>query len=242
MEDNEKPRISRLTSILIQLQSKKILTARMLAEKHSVSIRTIYRDIRTLERSGVPVITEEGKGYSLMDGYQLPPIMFTEEEANALITAEQLIIKNKDASFVQNYSEAIQKIRSILRNSQKEKTNLLSERVFFRGNHENKRTSDYLMLLQSAITSFEVLEIEYLSLQKKYTKRSIEPFALYSTDDNWLLIANCLLRKEFRAFRIDHVKKVKRTNTYFESHNMTLEKYFQICYKKYQNTPDTPLS
>tara|TARA_R110000868_G_scaffold52221_4_gene165220 strand:- start:2670 stop:3398 length:729 start_codon:yes stop_codon:yes gene_type:complete len=242
MEEIEKPRISRLTAILTQLQSKRILTAKMLAEKHMVSVRTIYRDIRTLEGSGIPIVTEEGKGYSLMEGYQLPPIMFTEDEANALITAEQLIIKNKDASFVQNYSVAIQKIKAILRHSQKEKTNLLSERVYFRGNHENQKTSNYLMLLQSSITSFEVLEIEYLSLQQNYTKRSIEPFALYSADENWLLIAYCLLRKEFRSFRIDHIKKVKRTNTYFESHNMTLEKYFQKCYQKYQNTPDTPLS
>jgi len=103
----EKPRISRLTAILTQLQSKKIITAKYLADKYNVSVRTIYRDIRTLENSGIPVVTEEGKGYSLMDGYQLPPIMFTEDEANALITAEQIILKNKDLSFVENYSNAI---------------------------------------------------------------------------------------------------------------------------------------
>ena len=93
----EKPRLSRLTAILTQLQSSRIVTATALAEKHNVSVRTIYRDIRTLEKSGVPIVTEEGKGYSMMEGYQLPPVMFTEDEANALITAEQLVLKNKDA-------------------------------------------------------------------------------------------------------------------------------------------------
>ena len=120
MAKEEKPRLSRLTAIITQLQSKNIITASYLAEKYNVSIRTIYRDKRTLEKSGIPIITEEGKGYTLMQGYQLPPIMFTENEANALITAQQLILKNKDKSFVDNYSDAIVKIKSVLKYSQKE--------------------------------------------------------------------------------------------------------------------------
>lgn len=87
----DKPRLVRLATILIQLQSKRIITATEIAEKHNVSVRTIYRDIRTLEQSGIPIITEEGKGYSMMAGYVLPPVMLTQEEANALITGEQLI-------------------------------------------------------------------------------------------------------------------------------------------------------
>ena len=133
----EKPRLSRLTAILTQLQSKRILTAREIAEKHHVSIRTIYRDIRTLENSGIPIVTEEGKGYSLMQGFNLPPIMFTEKEANALITAEQLILKNKDKSFTEEYQNAVSKIKSILQFSQKEKIEFLAERIFVRDNNKN---------------------------------------------------------------------------------------------------------
>jgi predicted DNA-binding transcriptional regulator YafY len=222
----EKPRISRLTSIITQLQSQRITTARSLADKHQVSVRTIYRDIRTLEKSGIPVYTEEGKGYSLMEGYKLPPVMFTEEEANALITAEQLILKNKDASFVQHYSEAILKIKATLKNTQKEKSELLSDRIHFNANFEKKKTSNFLMQLQTAITNFEVLEIVYNSLQGKKSTRSIEPFALYSTQENWLLIAFCKLRNEFRMFRIDCITSITQTQTYFESHNMTLEEFY----------------
>lgn len=112
MEENEKPRLSRLTAILTQLQSKRIITARQLAKKHDVSVRTIYRDIHTLEKSGIPILTEEGKGYSSMEGYHLSPIFFTEEEANALITLEQLAIKNKDLSLVKNTTSAIEKIKA----------------------------------------------------------------------------------------------------------------------------------
>ena len=111
MDYSETNRLSRLTAILIQLQSKRIVTASELANKFNISKRTIYRDIKALEQSGVPVLMEEGKGYTLMDGYKIPPVMFTEKQANALILAEQLVLNIKDASFVKDYSEAIDKIK-----------------------------------------------------------------------------------------------------------------------------------
>ena len=242
MPEKEKPRLARLTSIVIQLQSKKLLTGSSLAEKYGVSIRTIYRDIKTLEKSGIPIITEEGKGYSLMQGYQLPPVMFSEKEAYALITAEQLILKNKDASFVENYGNAITKIKSVLRASQKEKTELLTQRIQFRVNADNEKSSDYLMTVQTAITDFKLLKISYISLVNKSTERIIEPFAIYSTQENWLLIGFCRLRNDFRAFRIDAIQKLTVQNESFEPHNMTLERYFELCREKYRNTPDTPLT
>ncbi|WP_075343618.1 helix-turn-helix transcriptional regulator [Tenacibaculum agarivorans] len=237
-----KPRISRLTSIITQLQSKKIVTATYLAEKFNVSVRTIYRDIRTLESSGVPIFTEEGKGYSLMEGYYLPPVMFSEEEAQALITAANLIQKNKDQSLVDSYVSAITKLKAVFKNNQKEKTELLSERIAFRYNPENNTTSANLIKLQSAITDFKLLEIEYNSLENKYTKRTIEPFALYSTNENWLLIAFCRLRKDFRVFRIDMIVGVKDMYEKFEPHEMTLQQYFEICRAKFSSTPDKPLT
>ena len=133
MSEKEKPRIARLTAILTQLQSKRIVTAKYLAERNEVSLRTIYRDIRTLEKSGIPIVTEEGRGYSIMEGYHLPPVVFTEAEANALITIEQLANKIKDSSLSENVSSAMEKIKSILRYSQKGDADLLAERVFFGG-------------------------------------------------------------------------------------------------------------
>ncbi len=219
-----------------------MITAREIAEKHKVSIRTIYRDIRTLEQAGVPIGTEEGKGYFLMEGYRIPPVMFTETEANALITAEKLILKNKDQSFASEYQNAVAKIKSVLRYSQKEKVEFLTERIHFRNNIENLKTSDYLMVIQSAISNFNVVEIEYHSLQGENTKRSIEPFALYSTQDNWLLIAMCRLRDDFRVFRLDHIQKLVVHNQHFEPQKITLQEYFEMCRQKYLTTPDIPLS
>ncbi len=148
---NDKPRLTRLTTILTQLQSKRILTARAIAEKHGISMRTVYRDIRTLEQSGVPIITEEGKGYTIMEGYTLAPVMFTQEEANALLTAEYLIKQNKDASLVNSYESAITKIKATLKYSQKEKTALLANRIQIRNNIEGDKSSNYLVKIQSTI-------------------------------------------------------------------------------------------
>lgn len=241
MEDNNDiKRLSRLTAILTILQTKRLLTASELANKFSVSNRTIYRDIKALEQAGVPILTEDGKGYSLMVGYRIPPVMFTESEANALITAEQLILKNKDASFVKEYSEAINKIKSVLRNNTKDKANLLSHRTIFRQNADNDRTSNYLSILQLALTNFNLVKIKYHSLDtNQTTERTIEPFAIYSTQDNWLLIAFCLLRKDFRTFRLDRIQNLTTLNEQFEPHKITLQEYFEICKEKYFSQPLT---
>ena len=227
MEEKEKPRLSRLTAIITQLQSKRIVTANYLAEKHNVSVRTIYRDIRTLERSGNPIITKEGKGYSIMEGYHLPPVLFTEDEANALITVEQLVINNKDLSLSENVSSAIEKIKAILRYSQKGNADLLADRIYFGGNQNEEKSSNNLMQIQSAIIHFQVINIEYYSSEKKQSTRNIEPFAIYSINGNFLLIAFCRLRDDFRAFRIDFIKTLVPQNETFTPHNMTLQKYFE---------------
>ncbi len=240
MNDNDTKRLSRLTAILTQLQTKRLLTASELSEKFSISKRTIYRDIKALEQAGVPILTEDGKGYTLMEGYRIPPVMFTESEANALITAEKLILKNKDASFIQAYSEAINKIKSVLRNNTKDKANLLSDRTVFRQNADNTRTSNYLSTLQLALTNFNLVRIKYYSPDtNKTTERVIEPFAIYSTQENWLLIAFCLLRKDFRAFRLDRMQNLNILNEQFEPHKMTLQEYFEICKEKYSSQPLT---
>lgn len=236
MEEKEKPRLSRLTAILTQLQSKRIVTAKQLAEKHGVSVRTIYRDIRTLEKSGIPIVTEEGKGYSIMEGYHLPPVLFTEEEANALITIEQLAIKNKDLSLVKNTTSAIEKIKAILRYSQKGNADLLADRIYFSGNNNEEKTSNNLMQIQSAITQYKVLTMDYLSSENKLTSRNIEPFAIYSIHGDFLLIAFCRLRNDFRHFRIDFIKNLVTENELFSPHNMTIKEYFEK-YVKNQKHP-----
>lgn len=225
MNYTETNRLSRLTAILIQLQTKRIVTASELASKFDVSKRTIYRDIKALEQSGVPVLTEEGKGYTLMDGYKVPPVMFTEKQANALILAEQLVLKNKDASFVKDYSEAIDKIKSILRYNIKDKANLLANRTQYNQVINQERNSNNLSDLQNALTNYKLVKIQYINKEETTTNRLIEPFALLNSE-NWYLVAWCRLRKEFRFFRLDRIQKMEILSENFEPHKMSLQEYF----------------
>ena len=225
MEYSEVNRLSRLTAILIQFQTKKIVTASELSQRFQVSKRTIYRDIKALEQAGVPVLPEEGKGYMLMEGYKIPPVMFSEKQANALILAEQLVLKNKDASFVKDYSEAIDKIKSILRYTIKDKANLLANRTQFKEIINQERNSNNLSDLQFALTNYYLVKVQYINKEGTATSRLLEPFALLSTE-NWYLVAWCRLRKEFRFFRLDRIQKIEILSETFEPHKMTLQEYF----------------
>jgi predicted DNA-binding transcriptional regulator YafY len=231
MNDTDTNRLSRLTAILTQLQSKRIVTSTTLAQKFGVSVRTIYRDIKALEQAGVPVCTEEGRGYSLMEGYRIPPVMFTEGEANALITAEQLVLKNRDTSLVRQYTEAINKIKAVLSYATKEKADLLSRRIAISPalSDTNSKTTDSLILIQNALTSFKVLSITYNSITKEEkTERRIEPFALYyNLQESWTLIAYCRLRSDYRMFRLGNISKMETLDLTFTPHKLTLQEYLE---------------
>ena len=243
MNNNDIKRLSRLVAILTQLQTKRLLTSTILAEKFGVSVRTIYRDINALEQAGVPIFSEEGKGYSLMEGYKIPPIMFSENEANALITVEQLVLKNRDSSLIKEYKEAINKVKAVLLYSTKEKVELLSKRIAVSPVLLEINPSNSLTLIQNALTDFKVLNITYLSKQKdEKTVRKIEPFALYySLQESWSLIAYCRLRKDYRMFRLDRIIKIKQSEFSFIPHKLTLQEYLAQKEKKF-STPDIPLS
>lgn len=227
MSDSDIKRISRLIAILTQLQTKRILTSVALAEKFGVSTRTIFRDLKALEQAGVPILTEEGKGFSLMEGYKIPPVMFTENEANALVTAEQLVLKNRDSSLSKEYSGAINKVKAVLTHSTKEKVELLSNRIAVSPAISGTHKSDSLTFIQHALTAFKVLNITYRSEHKKQkTERRIEPFALYySLQESWILIAYCQLRKDYRMFRLDRILKMDLLELSFKPHTLKLKDY-----------------
>lgn len=239
MHNNDVKRISRIIAIITLLQTRRLLTAAQLAKKFQVSVRTIYRDMKVLEQAGVPILAEEGKGYLLMEGYTVPPVMFTEGEANALITAEQLILKSSDSSFREEYVEAIEKIRAVLRYSTKEKAALLSNRIAVSPAIPGIPESSSLTLIQHALTSFRVLSLTYNSLQNESTVRKVEPFALYySLEESWLLIAFCRLRNDFRMFRLDRISKIELLDLTFEPHKLTLPEYLERKKKNF-TAPDS---
>jgi predicted DNA-binding transcriptional regulator YafY len=219
-------RLSRLASILTQLQSKTLITASSLAKKFDVNVRTIYRDIKALEEAGVPIMADQGRGYSIVDGYHIPPVMFTEREAFSLVTAEQIIKRDKDASFVKAFSEAITKIKAVLRNHSKDKAEILEERIYVGKNAEGTPTSASLIDIQVAITETHPIDIGYASADGTVTDRIIEPYMLYhSVSENWVLVAYCRLRTEFRSFRIDRIKRHQVQATPFEANKKAFKQF-----------------
>ena len=210
------------------LKSQTLITSTQLSKRFGVSVRTIYRDIRALEASGVPIYVEEGKGYKLMDGYTLPPIMFSEEEANALITAQQIIYQNKDKSLIENYANAITKIKSVLRTENKEKALLLEKRIAYIKNTSGKVSSDNLMKIQSALTNRYLVHLKYTAqYDGKTTNRVVEPMAIYHTQDNWIMVAWCRLREDFRDFRLDRIDELIVSAAVFEQREFDLMGYFR---------------
>ena len=227
MKNKSQPRLARLVAILTHLQTKRYLTVHDIAKKFGVSSRTIYRDLSVLEKAGVPIFNERTKGYSIIEGYRLPPIMFSDDETNALITAEQLVLKNRDNSLIKNYSQALNKIKSILKYTTKDKVELLSKRLSFGRNFKIEITSNYLSDIQTALINSKLLKIKYSSVNNVKTIRFIEPLALYSTLGNWVLIAWCRLRKQYREFRLDRINRLDLVSESFQPRDFDIKSYFE---------------
>ncbi len=232
MLENDKKRLTRLTAILTQLQARKLVTSSVLAEKFGVSNKTIYRDIKALENAGVPIITEEGKGYRIMEGYRLPPIMFTEEEANALLTAELIIQSSKDSSLIKKFSEVILKVRAVMPNRILNRVETLEQKMGISNIYIDKSPkSKYLLDIQKAVVDCLVFNVDYTNKAGQLTNRKLEPFALYSNQNNeWVMVAFCRLRKDFRTFSLLNINKFEITLENFEPHKMTFAQYLEKTY------------
>ncbi|HEX6847980.1 MAG TPA: YafY family protein [Chitinophagaceae bacterium] len=209
-------RIDRLTAILIQLQSRPLVKAQDIAEKFSISLRTVYRDVKALEEAGVPVIGEAGTGYRLMEGYKLPPVMFNMDEATALLTASKLVQSKTDAGISKHYTAALDKIRAILRHSEKDHIEGIDEHIAVMTHPAIVYQPPAELHLQSilkAIGSSSVIEINYTSLEKnESTKRKVEPVGIYYLGSHWYLIAFCQLRNDYRNFRTDKITQLTITD------------------------------
>ena len=220
-------RLDRLTSILVQLQSKRLTTAREIANRFEVTTRTIYRDIQTLRLAGVPIGEEEGKGYFLVEGYRLPPVMFTAEEARALVTTSKILNYHTEDSLKQNYESALLKIKAVLSLKDKDKLEFLNSRIGFQ--KPWAPASLYLDSIQHAITESEKLRIKYQSRNEdQITERIIQPYAVYFSGAVWTTIAFCELRQETREFRLDRIKELEIEQIHFKpDKTFSIEHYLE---------------
>jgi predicted DNA-binding transcriptional regulator YafY len=222
-------RFERIVAILIQLQSKRIVRAQDVANRFEVSLRTVYRDIRSLESAGVPIYSEPGVGYSLVDGYKLPPVMFTQEEAGTFVAAEKLMVKFMDEKLGRHFASAMFKIKSALKDDQKDRLEVFqsniridpSERLF-------NDVPDVLEILFEGIAEKRQVVLTYQSVQaEEAAERLIEPVGVFHEHNNWYLVAFCHTRNTYRNFRTDRVHGIRRTTIPFVHTHKTLDHYLR---------------
>jgi predicted DNA-binding transcriptional regulator YafY len=208
-------RIDRLFGILVLLQSKKFVTADAIAHQYQISIRTVYRDIKALCEQGIPVSFEPNKGYSIVQGYFIPPIAFNMEEANALLLMESLVHAFADKSIQTHYTQALHKIKAVLKNAQKEKLEVLQNNIKFQFPQRFYNDYEHLSIIQNAIANATQLVLTYKNLKEETSTRTIEPIGLIFYAFNWHVIGWCHSRKGYRDFRVSRIEHIENTGKAF---------------------------
>ena len=226
-------RIDRLSAILIHLQSRRVVKAQDIADRFTTSLRTVYRDIKALEEAGVPIVGEAGRGYSLMEGYRLPPIMFTREEATAFLTAEKLVEKLTDESSRTSYQSAMYKIKAVLRTVEKDFLEHLDNHIEVVQSKWQLHTGYDLNLqdILTAIAGKKVISIRYFVPYKgEHTERCVEPIGIFYLSSYWHLVAFCRLRNDYRDFRIDRISALSLTAETYPRKHPSLQQYLDRLY------------
>lgn len=199
-------RIDRLFGILLLLQSRRLVRASEIAERYSISERTVYRDMAALMQLGVPIVSQAGEGYQILEGYYLPPLVFTREEAKALFLGVNMLsatgnLPQDAANVVDKLKQAIPK--PILRDTLPQ-VDIIQ---FFKQQGSIDINDNLLITLQRAISEKRVLWLRYRGWRSDdTTEREIEPFSLTYGTGVWYVSAYCRLRQAVRDFRIDRIE------------------------------------
>lgn len=209
-------RIDRLMGMITTLQSHKYVTTGKLCSKFNISVRTVYRDMRALDEIGIPISFEHGRGYFIVEGYFLPPVSFTSEEANALVLLASLAERFGDASVAKHTSLALEKIRAVLRTNEKESSKHLADRIRVLDPIPNPKPLEYLAEIQKAISSSTMLQMEYTDSRKQLTRREVEPIGMIYYTDRWHLIGWCWMRNGYRDFIVKQINTLKTTSKAFK--------------------------
>jgi len=190
-----------------------MITARRLAEKLQVSDRTIYRDVRDLQTAGVPIDGEAGVGYLLRPGFQLPPLMFTLAEIEALIVGARMVEAWAGRTLSASAAEALVKIGAVVPPDRMRTAGRVA--IFAPGFKFDEKLRSRFDLFAKAIEEKRKTLVAYRDEAGGVTERTIRPLALHFWGGVWTLAAWCELRVDFRTFRIDRADAVSVTDEKF---------------------------
>ena len=200
-------RADRLFQIVQLIRGRRLTTAAFLAQRLEVSERTVYRDVADLQHQGVPVQGEAGVGYRLGPGFDLPPLMFTQHEASALVAAARMAQSWVDPAMARDIEAALGKILSVLPPAARvsaEAIALYAPALTF---DDGARV--HLQALREAVQSHHKLRLAYRDVSDAPSDRTVRPLGCFYWGKVWTLSAWCELRNDFRGFRIDRIDRLE---------------------------------
>ena len=207
-------RADRLFQIVSLLRRRRLTRAADLAAHLEVSERTIYRDVRDLIGSGVPIEGEAGVGYRLGKGFELPPLMFTVEELQALVLGVRMVETWADDSLRQAARRVLDKTEAVL--PERMRGRAADTALYSVDIRPSKQVRLHLETLRRAVDERRVLRFCYCDRQGRESQRSVRPLGLYFWGQSWTLAAWCELRNDHRNFRLDRVTQLELTDLHFE--------------------------
>ncbi|WEG13340.1 YafY family protein [Pullulanibacillus sp. KACC 23026] len=214
----------RLLAIVLRLQRKDVVRAVDLASQFETSVRTIYRDIEALCEAGVPIIGAPGTGYSLMEGYFLPPISFTVPEVVSLLIGTDFIEQRFDDDYRIKAQDARSKIEAILPESVLNETSRVRKAMRLLISDKpvtQSKEKDYLEKIRRAILDERKIGFHYTkgladSEGERHSVRTVAPYGLVLVEGSWMLVARCDLRQEIRHFRLSRMTELIELRQRFE--------------------------
>ncbi len=219
-------RADRLFQIIELLRGRRLTTARTLAERLEVSERTIYRDVRDLMLSGVPIEGEAGVGYALRKGFDLPPLMFDREELEALVLGARFVQTWGGSALSEAARRALVKIEAVLPADRR--PDLRRSRLFALDFNVPVQLTVTMDAVRDAINQRQVLHMEYRREDGETSGREVRPLALYFWGAVWTLAAWCELRRDFRNFRVDRMTVARAAGrTFVEEPGKTLDDFLR---------------
>jgi predicted DNA-binding transcriptional regulator YafY len=209
-------RADRLFQIVEHLRRSRrsVTTAAQLAERLSVSQRTIYRDLADLSVSGVPIRGEAGVGYALDKGFDIPPLMFDANEIEALVLGVRMVAAYSDMELMQGAESALAKIEGVVPTHLKAR--LAASRLFAPTFHRSPPPHDLLVALRRALETRHHVRFRYQRQDGEASERTVRPLCLSFFVPGWTLSAWCELRGEFRNFRLDRISDLATCESTFE--------------------------
>lgn len=205
-------RFDRILGIYMQLQAKPLVKAQDLADRYGISLRTIYRDMQALQAAGVPIYGEAGVGYALLQGYKLPATNFTKEEALSFAAADKLMANYVDKDLYHHFSNALFKMKGGLRSSDKQQVADVEGKLLLNAKQGafNQKVPAALSILMQSMAEGVRVAISYQKASSDVVEsRVLEPIGLFHEYSFWYVMAYCLLRKDYRQFRLDRIQEIK---------------------------------